>query len=99
MHQVIYSQRIMRADLVSVLFPSREVFVTKLLRDTFVSEMKKLLLKQYEAGACAVLKTYAIFHALKAIILLSKLLTTIIQCFSWPPATLNIHFIAFTVLP
>lgn len=75
------------------------MFVTNLLRDTFVSEMKKLLLEQYEAGACAVLKTYAIFHPLKAIILLSKLLTTIIQCFSWPPATLNIHFIAFTVLP
>lgn len=75
------------------------MFVTKLLRDTFVSEMKKLLLKQYEAGAYAVLKTYAIFHPLKAIILLSKLLTTIIQCFSWPPATLNIYFIVFTVLP
>lgn len=75
------------------------MFVTNLLGDTFVSETKELLLKQYEAGACAVLKTYAIFHPLKVIILLSKLLTTIIQCFSWPPATLNIHFIAFTVLP
>lgn len=60
--QVIYSQQITRADLVSILFPSREMVVTNLGRDPFVSEMKKLLLKQYEAGARALLGADAGFH-------------------------------------
>jgi len=61
--------------------------------------MQKLLLKQYEAGAWCRSEDLRRISSLRAIILLSELRAAIIQHFSWPPATLNIHFIALTVLP